>query len=707
MGRARILALCLAACLAAPWAASAQDSAPAAVLIADRVSVAQGDTLIAEGNVEAFQGTQRLSARRITYDRKTGRLAIEGPIRLQDGSDITILASAAELDADLQNGLLTGARMVLDQHVQMAALQIDRKGGRYTQLYKTSVTSCRICAEGEAPLWQIRARRVIHDREEKQLYFDDAQLRVLDVPIFYVPRLRLPDPTLDRASGFLIPSIRTTSQLSTGVKIPYFFRLGDRRDLTLSPYLSSATRTLDFRYRQAFERGRIDVEGGITDDDIRPGETRGYLWGAGAFALRSGFVFSFDVEWASDDGYLLDYGHPYEDRLDSELALTRVTRDSFMRAAYVHIESQRAGEVEAELPTSVADLAYERRFFPAGLGGEVRLGVVAHTHVRDSDADVLGRDVTRTSLELGWLRSWTFSSGIRADWRMGVDTDLFRIRQDSAFADSLNRSTPYAALTLGLPMTRSTAGATHFIQPIVQIGWTDVTGDAVPNDESGRVEFDQGNLLALSRFPERDAREDGVALAYGFTWTRHAHDGGHVSLSFGQVIRDSAQPGFSATSGLGGDISDLLLAGQISTDFGLDLTGRAILNDSFDVSKAELRGAWTGRRTTLGGTYVWLEADPAEGRAQAVSEFYLDGAYDLTPYWTASANWRYDVADTRAATAGLGLTYRNECVEVDLSLNRRYTSSTSVEPSTDFGFTIALKGFSASNGKERYVRSCS
>ncbi|MGA0925124.1 MAG: LPS-assembly protein LptD, partial [Lutimaribacter sp.] len=131
----------------------------------------------------------------------------------------------AQLDTLFANGLLRGARMILDQQVQMAANRIDRVDGRYTQLYKASVTSCRICTDNSTPLWQIRARRVIHDNEEKQIYFEDAQIHLKGTPIFWLPRLRLPDPSLKRASGFLFPSTRQSSRLGAGVKIPYFFAL--------------------------------------------------------------------------------------------------------------------------------------------------------------------------------------------------------------------------------------------------------------------------------------------------------------------------------------------------------------------------------------------------------------------------------------------------------------------------------------------------
>ena len=53
-----------------------------------------------------------------------------------------------------------------------------------------------------------------------------------------------------------------------------------------------------------------------------------------------------------------------------------------------------------------------------------------------------------------------------------------------------------------------------------------------------------------------------------------------------------------------------------------------------------------------------------------------------------------DVA-SRSARAGIGVEWRNECVTVDLSVRRRYTSTADVEPSTDFDLAVTLNGFSA------------
>lgn len=680
---------------------------PPAMLVADQVFITPERQLVAEGHVEAFQGDIRLSAQKITFDRTSGKLEIAGPIRIDQGGAITILADAAELDQGLQNGLLQGARLVFDQQVQLASLQMVRVGGRYTQLYKTTVTSCHVCENGKPPLWQIRARTVTHDQVGRQLYFEGAQLRVLDVPVFYFPALRLPDPTLDRASGFLIPTIRTTSQLGTGVKVPYFFRIGDSRDLTVTPYVSPHTKTMGLRYRQAFRHGGIELEGAYTRDDLTDDDTRGYLFATGGFDLGNRYKLSFDLKTVSDNAYLVDYGLPDYDRLRSEIELSRTTRDSAFRSALIHYDLLRDGEVEAEIPTRIADFSYQRRLFPTALGGELRLSLDSRAYQRTSSANIVGRDVTRATADAEYLRSWIFASGLRADWQLGFAADIFKIADDTTYPSHITRSTPRSAISLRYPMTMTTGkGVTHFLEPIVQLGWSDVHGGTPPIDESRFVEFDQGNLLSLSRFPSEDAREDGTVLAVGVNWARFAPSGWQVSASAGQVFRSIADPNFSVSSGLAGKDFDLLLAGQIKNASGIAFTARGLLDNSFSFSKFELRSDWAYQRLRLSGSYLWLGIDPMEDRTAEVSEFWFDGSYRLNPSWTASANLRYDIAADNATYAGVGLIYRNECVTVDLSLNRRYTSSTSVEPSTNFGFTIALSGFAVESGTEKYRRSC-
>lgn len=705
--------------LIAPLVAYAQEQTgqpKAAVLIADNVFIDNDRTLVAQGNVEAFQGDTRIRAKSITYNQDTGGLTIEGPIVLTQGTRTLVLADAAELDNDLQTGLLIGARMVLNQQLQLAAQQINRVDGRYDQLYKTSVTSCRVCDDGRAPLWQIRAKRVVHDQLEQQLYFDHAQFRILRVPVFYVPRLRLPGPGLERATGFLVPSIRTTSQLGTGLKLPYFIKLGDHRDLTLTPYASSATRTLEFRYRQAFRRGRIEFNGALTRDDLLTGKTRGYLIGRGAFDLERDFKLRFDIESVTDVAYFPQYLYHDQDRLESQITVSRARRDEYIRASFFNFESLRDGEDNETLPTVVLDGEYERRYFPSAFGGELRFSLEAHSHRRNSDLDVDsadadlvvdGRDVARINGGVNWLRRDTFRWGLVSDLQLGASFSAFNITQDSTFPQNQTELVPHAAVSLRYPMIRrGSTGAVQILEPVVQLAWTGGERLVIPNEESTRPEFDEGNLLTLSRFPGADRRERGAVAAIGLNWSRFDPKGWDAHLTIGQVLRQDADPDFSRTSGLSGTQSDFLIAAQFKSPNGLSLTGRGVFDEDFEFARAELRGDWQFSRGSIGGSYVWLDADADVDRATATSEILLNGNYNISRHWAATADYRFDIADDRSATAGLGLTYNNECVSVDLAVERRYSSSTSVEPTTNFGFNVGLRGFAVSSGTERYMRTC-
>lgn len=691
--------------------ASAERQAPQnAMLVADQMDVQGRNLLIARGNVEVFFDGQRLRAKSVTYDRQEDVLRIEGPIVLDDGASVVILAGSAELDSQFRNGLILGARMVLDQRVQLAANQISRVEGRYSQLYKVAATSCRVCETGRPPLWQIRAQRTTHDTVEKQLYFDNAQLRVLDVPIFWLPRLRLPDPTLTRATGFLIPSLRQNSQLGVGLRMPYFIRMGDHRDLTLTPYLSPNTTTLELRYRQAFHSGTISFEGAISEDSL-VANSRGYLFGEGQFDLANDLKLDLSIEAVTDNAYLLDYDFSQKDRLSSELAVTRVKRDEYLRAALITYQSLREAEDNSLVPTILAQGEYERRLFPKSIGGELRLSAGFGSLYRYSNLDVAGRDVTRADVSANWLRGWTHHSGLQAEFSAGFAADGFSVSQDSSAQSEAGVFTPSAQMILRYPMQMvSAAGTQHILEPMAMIGWVGGQDADVPNEESTRSEFDEGNLLSLSRFAEGDRRERRVQGALGLKWTRYGAKGSWSSLTLGQIYREAGNGDFSPTSGLSGAVSDVLVAGQYQTAGNLRLSARALFDAGLEANKVEARADWSDADSGLAASYVWLGEDPDEDRSETISEWVLDGHYRVAQNWIASAGWRYDVAGQDLAEANFGVNYRNECVDVNLSLSRRFTSSTIVEPSTSIDFTVSLLGFStgSATGKtdDSYTRSC-
>lgn len=690
-----------------PLTASAQDRA---TLVADSIALQSQTVLRATGHVEVFFKGQHLTADSILYDSAKDRLVIGGPIRIDDGTGNLFLAEQADLSADLTEGLLTSARIVLNQRLQLAAAQVLRSdGGRYTAMRQVAASSCTICAGSSTPLWEIRAREVVHDALAQQIWFSDASLRFGGIPVMYLPMLRVPDPTLHRATGFLIPHMRSTTALGAGILLPYFITLGPSRDLLVTPYLTTAgNRTLNLRYRQAFAHGTLDVTGALTNDHILPGTARGYLQADGAFDLGRGYKLTLHGITVSDKAYLLDYGISDADRLDSIADITRVQRNLYLQGRLTGLQSLREGESNATQPAFISDFTFHRRFLPELLGGEGEFEMQWRSQYRPSDlssdsngdgvAD--GRDMSRLSFKGDWRRNWTLPNGIEISTGAATEADFYTILQDSVYAGYPYRGTATVGAELRWPWVKTNArGTSQLIEPVVQVVAAPEPDSAIPNEDSTLVEFDESNLFALDRFPGSDAFEAGTRVNLGVNYLRTAPGGWTTGLAAGRVLRFSDLGQFSAASGLAGRTSDWLVAWSLADAGGLGLTTRMVLDDTLAPTKGEVRFDLKREKLHLVGGYEYLLADATENRTDPVRELVLDGTALLTRNWTARVTERYDLVSQSTAKAGLQLTYQNECLSVDLSVARRYTTSTSVKPSTDFGLSVELLGFGGSTGQ--------
>ncbi|WP_235931323.1 LPS-assembly protein LptD [Paracoccus xiamenensis] len=698
--------------------ADVPDEGGAATLLADYVTLESDRTLIASGGVVVWYQGARLVAERVRYDGQTGDMTITGPIHLTrpglagTKDDMTAFADEGQLSQDMREGLLRGARLVLAREMQLAAREVTMTGGgRYTTLNQVVASSCQICAEDPTPLWEIRARSIVHDDEANQLIFQHPQLRAFGLPVAAWPgRVTAPDPSVERMSGFLAPRFRTTSSLGFGVMLPYFQTLGDHADLTVTPYISgSYTHTLMLRYRQAFANGATEWNGAITRDDIREGETRGYLFGAAAWELPRGYTLGLQVQVASDDGYLLDYDITDADRLWSGLTLERVTSDKLVWARVGNYHSLRDDEDNSTSPAQVADLMWIRRWRMGG--GEAGLEWSAHAHRRPSDEDVIGRDMARASLAFDWQRTEILPGGIVGTLATGMGADYYTIRDDSRYYGSVTRTTPWLSAELRYPLTGSDGRASYVLEPVAQLVWSPKYNDNdvdIPNEDSRQVEFDEGNLFALSRYPGWDAREMGYRANLGVTWTRFDPAGWQMSLAAGRIWRDDDDSATDTPMLLDGTRSDWLIAGHYSDVSGLSLANRALLDDDMQITRDELRIGWARSDLQLSLGYLWMKADQFEDRDKDLSELTAEVGWQVAAGWWATAHARHDIEESQAQKVGLGMTYQNECIAVEMAASRRFTDTEEVDPETDFDLSIRLGGFGQKTGGKGTVarRAC-
>ncbi|WP_440649181.1 LPS-assembly protein LptD, partial [Candidatus Pelagibacter sp. HIMB1521] len=118
-----------------------------------------------------------------------------------------------------------------------------------TLINKGIFTSCK--KDDKCPPWSIKSAKIIHDREKKQLIYENAILNIYDLPILYFPKFFHPDPTVNRQSGFLKPQINNSNILGSSISVPYYKVISENKDLTLTPVIfDSDTKIIQTEYRQ-------------------------------------------------------------------------------------------------------------------------------------------------------------------------------------------------------------------------------------------------------------------------------------------------------------------------------------------------------------------------------------------------------------------------------------------------------------------------
>ena len=683
-------------------------------LIADQIEINSDGVLVASGSVTVWQGDTKITANKISYEGTINSLEITGPIRLTDGTGTVILADQAALSQDLSQGLIKSARIILNKQVQIAAAQISRVNSRYTQAYKVAATSCYVCA-GKTPLWQIRAQRIVHDKLEKQLHFDNAQLRIMDLPVLFFPYLRLPDPSLKRASGFLVPQLTTSTTVGTAIRTPYFFKLGDHKDFTLTPILSSRTNTLGFRYREAFQTGKLSLEGAVSRDNLSTDQNRGYLFGTANYELDQDYKLDVQVQTVSDPSYFYEYDVAKIDRLETKISFNRTKRYENSELRFSNYHSLRDSDSNATQPTLVAEGIYQQRIVPSSIGGVLDLesSFLASYRYSDIDSDgdadgyVDGYDTARLSLIANWQRNYSFQNGFIIDVESQVETSQYVVRQHKNVDPNITRISTAAAVGLRWPLSRRLKdGGMQRIEPHVQLVGMNSHSEKIPNQDSTRVEFDEGNLYRLNRGPGFDQIETGARINIGVSGYNQYKTKTKIGWEVGRVYRGNGFEKFSKASGLSGSVSDWLVAGAIETPSGIELVARALLKDLGYIKKAEARMAWKNPTHKIAATYVGLSADTLEGRATPLSSLALNWQYRFAPDWQSASDFQFNATNGKLSKLNFGLKYANECVDVNFSASRHFSTSTTFSNKTEFGLSVELSGFSSGVRKAPKSRQC-
>jgi len=280
---------------------------------ADEVENNQEQNIItASGNVEIIRGNLTLYADKVVYNQKDDIVSAIGNVVLVEKDGSVVFADYSELSNHMTEGEMKNIKVIMADYSRMAASSFERMEKDKKVLRNAVYTPCDVCRNTD-PLWQIKATKVVHDAENKDVNYQNAFVEVKGVPVFYTPYLSHPDPTVKRRSGFLFPRIMSNSYLGGAIQGQYFWSIDDQQDVLFNPIITTDKGIV---YSGAFNKysynGNISVSGSFLKDDDED-KNRGNIFAYGRYEINDYWLADTDINYASDNSYLKDLNLPKRD----------------------------------------------------------------------------------------------------------------------------------------------------------------------------------------------------------------------------------------------------------------------------------------------------------------------------------------------------------------------------------------------------------
>jgi len=318
-------------------------------LIADRMDSQADQVTVAEGRVELRQAGSLLFADRVAYKAPEGEVEASGNVRLlQDGAVVetpflrlrmadhighaekvgyeiarqvenrfyrtgskplsvaTVDASRAGapmmLNVPNSYGLPTSMPPTRPSEASGVAERVDFEGENQFRFTRATYSTCKPSQND----WRLQAESLHLDYDREVGNFSDATVWFKETPIFYLPTGSF-GLNGRRESGFLHPTLSTSSKNGFDLTLPYYWNIAPDYDATLFPrYLAKRGLQLggEARYLGYNYRGQMSAEY-LPDDQLK--NERRYAYDIQhQHNLGRGVSAALNWQGVSDDHYFED-----------------------------------------------------------------------------------------------------------------------------------------------------------------------------------------------------------------------------------------------------------------------------------------------------------------------------------------------------------------------------------------------------------------
>jgi LPS-assembly protein len=708
---------------------------------------------IARGHVEVAQSGDVLLADTVTYNQRTDTMTASGHVSLSQPTGEILFAEYLELRNAMGDGFAENVRMLLSDRSRLAANTARLTNNNRTELTRGVYSPCDLCKNDPSapPAWQFVARQIDHDKEFKLIEMRDATMEIDGWPVFYTPYISMPDPSVKRATGFLTPSIGSSSSVGFHVTTPYFLVLGPDKDITILPRITTkAGPVLGTEYRQLFGDGTLDALGSINYSnpntaEISHGQLRGNINAQSEFDVTPDWRTGVDVQRTSDQAYLLQFGYG-NPPLNAEIS--RAYAEGFGLRSSTDIDAYAFQPLVPGLGVSTQPIVlpvinHNWQSDPDALGGRWNLNENLLDIVRK-----VGTQTKRVSLGAEWER--TFRDGIGGQYEFTASTrgDAYLVNDlsplsnpdlPSAYfpingtpaAEPVNpnfltgRVFPQAGLKWSYPLVHP-GTLTPVIEPIVGLYAAPNGGNQrkIPDEDSLSFDYDDSLLFRPDRLAGYDVLDTGQRVDYGLKLGLYDNTGGSYRALVGQSYRAEVNPFLPPSSGAFNRLSDVVGRVVLEPSSYLDLIYRFRLDGTTLAYHEQQASVTTGpNNLRVGATYILVPAqvpsdvvtNPTTGQSVLYGkqeQLTFTVTAKLTRYWslagsetinlTGSSNIVNGVTTPESSNsslyASLSAIYQDECMAFVGAITQSGITNGAVTPGYSVLFSVVLKNIGEIGG---------
>ena len=661
-------------------------------------------TITAIGDVNIVRDNLTVKADKVIYNQKDDIVTAVGNVVLLNEDGTVVFSDYVVLSDKMQEGEMDNIKIIMKDKSQVAATKVTKFANDDKEMENAVYSPCDVCT-GKDPLWQLKAKKIIHDAENKNVYYNHAFLEVKGLPVFYTPFLSHPDPSVKRRSGFLIPNIASSSYLGAAIQPKYFWSISDHEDLFLDPIFSTDKGViLSGKYNKYLYRGELSAEGSFMKDDDKD-ETRGNIFAKGRYEVNDYWVADMDINYASDRTYLKDMSL---DKQDDAWLTSSLKMQGFDNRNYASIESYYYQLLSYDMkeydePIVLPLMNYENISDVGPYGAYSKTNLNFASIYREEETNT-----QRFSMINSWVLPYTSPYGEKYRMMASVKSDLYYVDnylnpEGEEFTGGVARIFPQLGLEWKLPFIRATETSRQILEPTIVgvLAPNDSNKtNKIPNEDSQDFELDDSNVLDINRYAGYDRNDTGSRISYGINWNSYGDTFGRTNAFLAQSYYFDKHESINNTSSY--DFSE-------KEDHLSDYVGRIYasptdyfdLNYRFRVDKDDLDLTYSELSTKIGPqilnayiSYIYLQDNKNSSLIENSErkELYTALRSKLTKDWSISIFNRQDLTDNGGSLEyGGDLIYEDECTALIFYMRRDNSSDPDYEGDFEFGVNFLLK----------------